>query len=104
MRSAAAAGVLAAGVLLAGCIGGAGPTITVYARRDFAGGHQTLRGAHEELGDLDDEISSFEIHSGAWQLCKRPGFRSCRTTDQSMADLGDWDFDNKISSLRPVEE
>jgi hypothetical protein len=93
---------------LAGCIGDAPPEITLYTKRDFRGARETVRGAIPDLGrelpELDDEVSSFEIQRGVWRLCKRTRFRSCRTFDESMADLGDWDLDNAISSLRPVED
>jgi hypothetical protein len=107
MRRASVSGLLAA-FGLAGCIGEAPPEITLYAKRDFRGVRETVRGPIPDLGralpELDDEVSSFEIQRGVWRLCKKTRYRSCRTADESMADLGEWDLDNTISSLRPVED
>jgi hypothetical protein len=93
---------------LAGCKTVVRPSITVFTKRDFRGDATTLRDAHadlaEEIPDFDRDISSFEINRGTWQVCRKPRFRACRTTDRSMPDLGDWDLDNAIRSLRPVED
>jgi hypothetical protein len=100
--------VFAAAIGLGGCAGPARPEITVYTKRDYRGASESLRGAYpdlaEDLPDFDDEISSFEIRRGVWELCKKPRYRRCRTADRSMPDLGAWDLDNAIRSLRPVEE
>jgi hypothetical protein len=83
------------------------PLITVYQNENFGGARTQLRDAYSDLEDqfpdIDDEISSFEVERGVWQVCRSPGYRDCRITDHSMADLGEWDFDNAISSLRPVD-
>jgi hypothetical protein len=93
---------------LSACAGVARPSITVYTKRDYLGEAATLREGYSDLeADLpgfDREISSFEIDRGAWQICKKKRYRSCRTTDRSMPDLGDWDVDNAIRSLRPIED
>jgi hypothetical protein len=98
---------LAAASGLAACAGPPPPSITVYEAENFAGARAQLREGYSDLDDqfpdIDDEISSFQIERGVWQVCRSPGYRDCRTTDRSMADLGEWDFDNAISSLRPVD-
>lgn len=100
--------MLASAWLAAGCLAPPRPSITVYTKRDYEGKHVTLHEAYadleEELDGFDDEISSFEIGRGVWQLCKKRNFKSCRTADRSMPDLGEWDFDNTISSIRPAPE
>jgi hypothetical protein len=108
MRLCTFAAALPVFIGLSGCAGVARPSITVYTKRDFAGEAATLRSAYadleEDLPGFDREISSFEIARGTWQICRKKRFKSCRTTDRSMADLGDWDGDNAIRSLRPVAE
>jgi hypothetical protein len=110
MNTHTAAAALAVCILLvlAACAGPPRASITVYTKRDFRGEAATVREAYADLEDelpgFDREISSFEITRGTWQICKKKSFRTCRTTDRSMPDLGDWDADNRIRSLRPVEE
>ena len=102
------AACLTLGCALAACAGPPRPAIAVYSKRAFRGEAVTLREPYpdlgEELPDFDREISSFEILRGAWQVCRKPRYRNCRTTDRSMEDLGVWDLDNAIRSLRPVED
>jgi len=97
---------IAASVLLS-CASPLRPAITVYTKRDFGGVRETLHDPYPSLARhlpaFEDEISSFEIHRGVWELCKRPGYRDCRIADRSMPDLGAWDLDNAISSLRAID-
>jgi hypothetical protein len=99
---------LALGSTLAACAGPPRPGIAVYSKRAFRGEAVTLRepiaDLGEELPEFDREISSFEILRGTWQVCRKTRFRNCRTTDRSMDDLGVWDLDNAIRSLRPIED
>jgi|GEM_PF-5494283 len=101
-----AAAVMASSV--PACVSPPPPEITVYSRRDFHGARMTLRDGYadleREIPEVEDDISSFEIHRGVWQVCKDPGYRECRITSRSMPDLGAWDLDNAISSLRPLDE
>jgi hypothetical protein len=98
---------LGAAFALAACVSPLRPEITVYTKRDFAGAAERLHAGypdlHEELPAFEDEISSFEIRRGVWEVCRRPDYHDCRVVDHSMADLGGWDLDNAISSLRPLD-
>jgi hypothetical protein len=108
MRVRTIAACLPVFLLTSACAGVARPSMTVYTKRDFRGEAETLRGAYPDLEDelpgFDRQISSFEITRGTWEICKKKRFKSCRTTDRSMPDLGDWDADNTIRSIRPVED
>ena len=105
---AVSAACLSLALALAACAGPQRPAIAVYSKRAFRGEAATLREPYpdlgEELPEFDREISSFEIVRGTWQVCRKTRFRNCRRADRSMDDLGVWDLDNAIRSLRPVED
>jgi Beta/Gamma crystallin len=108
MKAHLLAACLSFAIGLAACAGPPRPSITVYSKRAFRGDVATLRDGYADLGedlpDFDREISSFEIEHGTWQVCRKTRFRNCRTADRSMDDLGGWDLDNAIRSLRPIED
>ena len=93
---------------LAACAGPPRPADRRLLEARFRGEAVTLREPYpdlgEELPEFDREISSFEILRGTWQVCRKTRFRNCRRADRSMDDLGVWDLDNAIRSLRPIED
>lgn len=79
------------------------PRLKVWAKDDFRGSSTVFDQRENDLArsGWNDRISSLEVQSGEWEVCKRTDYRSCRVLrSRQVADLGDWD--DAISSLRPI--
>ena len=52
---------------------------------------------------FNDNVSSIQIRSGAWQVCTDPDFRGrCEVISRTIPELGDYRLNDTISSIRPV--
>jgi hypothetical protein len=106
MRRTLALGALAAAVTLVvgtDVYAQRGPQIILYQEDNFRGNQYPVQGPTEKLR-FDDRASSVRVVSGSWQLCEDDNFRGrCVTVDQDVPKLSRLGMDDKISSLRPLE-
>ncbi|CAN5159754.1 hypothetical protein BH09PAT3_BH09PAT3_1530 [soil metagenome] len=83
--------------------------ITVFKKKNFEGDSKVFTSAQAELPKgWNDNISSFKIQKGRWQICEDANFTTdCTKRWASDADLSSGEKNaklqnDKISSLRPV--
>jgi len=71
---------------------------------DGGGNYLRLTSDLKNLSDyagFNDKVSSVAIFSGSWRLCKNKDFGgSCITLTSGTYNLGQFDFDNTISSIK----
>jgi len=81
--------------------------VTVYADPDFRGQSATLRNATPNLVPygVNDKISSIRIPGGeAWEVCQDINYGNrCQVLSSSVADLRSMGWNDRISSLRRVD-
>lgn len=98
----------AAGLALAaGTAGAAAAEVTVFEHARFEGRRLEADGPVADFGRLgfNDSASSLVIRRGVWQLCTDAHYRGrCETFGPGRyASLSGWRFNDRVSSLRPVE-
>ena len=79
--------------------------IVLYRDAYFRGSAYGLNRSAWSLGQLffNDEVSSFEIRSGRWEICTDANFGGrCEIFDASQGSLGSLFFNDNISSVRRV--
>jgi hypothetical protein len=85
-----------------------GTGVTVYVNPNFGGQSTLLRGATPNLVPykVNDKVSSIRITSGeAWEVCQDRDYGSqCQVLSASVADLRTMGWNDRISSLRPVND
>ncbi|MGI4876126.1 MAG: beta/gamma crystallin-related protein [Janthinobacterium lividum] len=77
----------------------------VYVEDKFGGRSQVIDRPTPSMRqfDMNDKISSIEVHGGAWLVCEDDDFRGrCVTVDHSIRKLSDIGMDDRISSMRPI--
>lgn len=88
-------------ILVGGAIGHAA-TITVYVDADFRGPSETFRDDEADLGRIrwGDRISSVQVQSGSWELCRDSRFRKCQAVTGDQTNLKSLGLNDAVSSLR----
>jgi len=95
---------LLGGAILAPVASAGAATITVYVDADYRGASETFHDAEVDLRPIGwgDRISSIEVRSGIWELCRDSRFRNCKTVTRDQPNLKNLGFNDTVSSLRPV--
>lgn len=84
---------------------GGGSGITVFEDRNFRGDAATYNGNQSNLPSrFNNRISSIRVGDGeTWQVCDQANYRGqCVNVSGEERDLGQNNWDNKISSLRRI--
>ena len=106
MRHIMALGALAASALLAIAAGAQAqgrPQILLFQNDNYRGNEYPVDGAVDRLR-FDDRTSSVKVLSGSWELCEDENFRGrCIIVNQDVPKLDRMGFDDKLSSLRPLD-
>jgi hypothetical protein len=111
-----ASAILATAVLAGACFtatadaqrgGGRGdtPTLTLYDLPGYQGRSLTLDGDAPDLRwvAMNDLASSIQFDGGQWEVCVEPEFRgTCQVLSVELPDMGEWAFNNRISSVRAI--
>jgi beta/gamma crystallin len=88
--------------------GNNGDSVIVYANPNFGGQQASLRGDTPNLVpfNLNDKVSSIRIPNGeAWEVCQDVDYANrCQLLTSSVADLRSMGWNDRISSLRRVNE
>jgi Zn-dependent protease with chaperone function len=78
-------------------------TVTLYEHIDYAGKSVTISAAVITIDrDWNDKTSSVRVEGGAWELCRHYDYVDCRVFTGEISDLRAIDWNDAISSLRPV--
>ena len=86
---------------------GGRPSASFYVKDKFNGSRLDLDHPVRSLREynMNDAISSIDIHSGVWLVCEDDDFRGrCVTLDHSVRRLDSIGMDDKISSVRPIRD
>ncbi len=78
--------------------------ITIFKLDNFEGGSRNFTSATADLKAVGiNQVYSFQIHSGRWEVCRDAYFVNCRTFDSNINHLGVAGFSStgRVSSLRP---
>lgn len=84
---------------------GGGSGITVFEDRNFRGDAQTFQSNQSNLNSrFNNRISSIRVGDGeTWQVCDQANYRGqCVNVSGEERDLGQNDWDNRISSFRRI--
>jgi Beta/Gamma crystallin len=97
--------LVSAGLVLAG---NAAAQVTLFQDDGFQGHRFRANGPVENFADrgFNDEASSAEVRGGAWQVCTDANFhgRCVVLRPGSYPSLGSLGLNDKISSIRPLEQ
>ncbi|MGH6933322.1 MAG: CVNH domain-containing protein [Dongiaceae bacterium] len=84
---------------------GQNPEIIAYTETGYGGTRQTFNSAVPDLQryGLDNRISSLRVRGGTWEICDGKNFSGdCETVAADVANLSDFELNNRISSFRPT--
>ena len=77
--------------------------VVLYVDSNFSGRSRTIGGTTGNVGNFNDETSSIQIRSGTWEFCEHSEFGGrCVTFDRDIRWLGEYGFNDRISSVRRV--
>lgn len=80
--------------------------ITVYKDKEFKGKSKSYTNEQTAIKDgLNDKISSIRVEKGRWSICEDKDYQKCRSfwaSDPDLTKAGKENFNDKISSIRPV--
>ncbi|HEX7776782.1 MAG TPA: beta/gamma crystallin-related protein [Parvibaculum sp.] len=79
--------------------------IVLYQDSNFNGRGVGVTGDARDLGRFNDAASSVHVNGGRWLLCEHVNFEGrCITIDRDVRDLGQLGFNDKVSSIRRVDD
>jgi hypothetical protein len=79
--------------------------IVLFQDSNFNGRGVGITGDVRDLGRFNDAASSVHVNGGRWLLCEHGNFEGrCITVDHDIRDLGQLGFNDKVSSVRRVDD
>lgn len=78
--------------------------IVLYQDGNFGGRGVGATGDIRDFERFNDAASSVHVKGGVWQLCEHANFEGrCITVDRDVRDLGQLGFNDKVSSVRRID-